>query len=163
MPRGPGATTDYFWGNEIGRGNANCNECGSKWDNKQTAPVGSFKANAFGLYDMYGNVWQWVQDAGSDNIDDAPSDGSPRPGENPPSRMLRSGSWYDPAGNLRAPSRYVDPPTDRDVGFRVARTLRMEHVAIIVDPAKPFRVRQAPQPWRFAVSPAYHVPGVGFR
>jgi formylglycine-generating enzyme required for sulfatase activity len=119
-----GATTDYFWGSEIGSGNANCAGCGSKWD-KRTAPVGSFKANAFGLYDMHGNVWQWVQDAGSDSIEDAPSDSSPRPGDKAPYRIMRSGSWYDPPDNLRAPSRYVDAPTDRDsgVGFRVAKTL----------------------------------------
>jgi hypothetical protein len=45
---------DYPWGNEIGRDNANCDHCGSEWDHKQTAPVGSFKANDFGLYDMVG-------------------------------------------------------------------------------------------------------------
>ena len=56
------STTAYPWGAEIGKGNANCNGCGSKWDNLQTSPVGSFAANQFGLYDMAGNVWQWVQD-----------------------------------------------------------------------------------------------------
>ena len=56
-----GTTTAYSWGDEIGKGNANCDGCGSQWDNRQTSPVGSFKPNAFGLYDMAGNVWQWVR------------------------------------------------------------------------------------------------------
>ena len=51
-----GTTTAYYWGDEIGKGNANCNGCGSEWDSRRTSPVGSFKPNAFGLYDMPGNV-----------------------------------------------------------------------------------------------------------
>jgi formylglycine-generating enzyme required for sulfatase activity len=47
-----GTTTSYYWGGEIGKNNANCDGCGSQWDNKQTAPVGSIKPNAFGLCDM---------------------------------------------------------------------------------------------------------------
>ena len=57
-----GSATAYFWGDQIGQGNANCSYCGSQWDGRQTSPVGSFKPNAFGLYDMAGNVWQLVQD-----------------------------------------------------------------------------------------------------
>jgi formylglycine-generating enzyme required for sulfatase activity len=71
-----GTTTEYYWGDDIGKGNATCNGCGSVWDMEGTAPVGSFKPNAFGLYDMHGNVWQWVEDCYQDRYTGAPSDGS---------------------------------------------------------------------------------------
>lgn len=71
-----GTITRYWWGDEVGKNNANCGSCGSQWDNKQTSPVGSFQPNLFGLHDVLGNVWEWVQDCWHDNYRDAPTDGS---------------------------------------------------------------------------------------
>jgi formylglycine-generating enzyme required for sulfatase activity len=71
-----GTETAYWWGDEIGKNRANCNGCGSQWDYKQTAPVGSFAPNPWGLYDTAGNVWEWVQDCWHKNYEGAPEDGS---------------------------------------------------------------------------------------
>ena len=74
-----GTTTTYPWGDDIklnGQAMANCDGCGSKWDDKQTAPVGSFAPNKFGLYDMVGNVFEWTEDCVHKNYNGAPTDGS---------------------------------------------------------------------------------------
>jgi formylglycine-generating enzyme required for sulfatase activity len=96
-----------------------------RWDEKQTAPVGSFAANAFGLHDMHGNVSQWVQDNYHPNYQSAPIDGSVWSGGESFIRVLRGGSWVDYPQNLRSASRYRIDPFFRNYygGFRVARTL----------------------------------------
>ena len=73
-----GTTTQYSWGDEVGSNRANCDGCGSQWDKKEAAPVGSFAANGFGLYDVHGNVWEWVEDCKQYNYVGAPADGSAR-------------------------------------------------------------------------------------
>ena len=80
---------------------ANCDGCGSQWDNKQTAPVGSFRPNAFGLHDMHGNVWEWVQDCHGDYYEGAPKMAHRAPETDNCSRVLRGGSWGDSPGDLR--------------------------------------------------------------
>ncbi len=120
-----GSTTQYSWGNDIGRNNANCNGCGSEWDNKSTAPVGQFKPNSFGLHDTHGNVWEWVQDGNHDNYHAAPTDGSAwESGGDEKRRVLRGGSWYIIPANLRSALRFRLSPDLRDggIGFRLART-----------------------------------------
>ncbi len=74
-----GTQTAYPWGKAIGTNNANCHACGSKWDAKQTAPVGSFAPNGFGLYDMVGNVREWTEDCYHDSYLGAASGHSPEP------------------------------------------------------------------------------------
>ena len=121
-----GTATAYFWGDAIGKGNANCNGCGSQWDNKQTAPVRSFAPNAFGLFDIAGNVWEWVEDCQHDNYDGAPSDGSAWVSGDCNSRMIRGGSWASPPSDLRSARRNQFSVVGRNsnLGFRIARTLR---------------------------------------
>jgi formylglycine-generating enzyme required for sulfatase activity len=115
---------DYPWGNEIGRDNANCERCGSQWDKKQTAPVGSFKQNAFGLYDMVGNVWQWVEDCYQRNYDQAPSDGSAWTTGDCAERVIRGGSWINfPVDFPSTHGRLTPDGRINFVGFRVGRTL----------------------------------------
>ena len=108
-----------------GKGLANCEGCGSEWDDKQTAPVASFPANAWGLYDMHGNVWEWVEDCWHRNYEDAPADGRAwleEDGGECSSRVLRGGSWrYNPA-DVRCAARDDSDRGSRfiGVGFRVA-------------------------------------------
>jgi formylglycine-generating enzyme required for sulfatase activity len=120
-----GTTTAYYWGDVHGSGYANCDGCGSQWDNKQTAPVGSFAPNPFGLYDMAGNVLQWVEDCYHENYASAPADGAPWTTGKCYARVQRGGSWYNSTYYLRAANRYSNAPAFHglNVGFRVARTL----------------------------------------
>ena len=122
-----GTETRYTWGDDEGNNRANCDGCGSRWDDRKTAPVGSFGANGFGLHDVHGNVWEWVEDCWHGNYEGAPTDGSAwTSGGNCGWRVLRGGSWFNGSRYLRSAvrSRYSTVNRDSDyVGFRIARTL----------------------------------------
>ena len=119
-----GTTTKYSWGDEPGRNNAHCDGCASQWNNKQTAPVGSFAPNAFGLHDMHGNVDEWVEDCYADSYAKAPTDGSKASDTRGCSRVVRGGSWLFNHLLLRVAYRSKLQPDVRGIhlGFRVGRT-----------------------------------------
>ncbi|MGO9354716.1 MAG: SUMF1/EgtB/PvdO family nonheme iron enzyme [Mycobacterium sp.] len=119
-------TTTYWWGDGLGHGNANCIGCGSQWDNRATSPVGSFKPNGFGLYDVSGDVWQWVQDCFHDSYNGAPADGSAWVSGDCSLRADRGGSWITKGDqNMRIAFRGSYSPASRNysLGIRVARSL----------------------------------------
>ena len=123
-----GTTTPYWWGKDIGKNHANGGGGGSEWDGKQTAPVGSFQPNSFGLFDTAGNVWEWTEDCWHDRYKNAPQDGTAwleAEGGDCARRVVRGGSWdFDPQvlrSANRGRSRTVE--ADLDLGFRVARAL----------------------------------------
>ena len=129
-----GTRTAFWWGDSINANQANYIGTGKSFNGsplgewrKTTVPVNSFGANPFGLYNMHGNVWEWVQDVWHDNYKGAPVDGTPWvTGGDSARRVLRGGSWLNDAGSLRAASRisFMSDYSDwGNAGFRIARGL----------------------------------------
>jgi formylglycine-generating enzyme required for sulfatase activity len=126
-----GTITPFWWGKSISTRQANYNgndvyAGGSKGEyRKKTLPVDSFEPNSWGLYQVHGNVWEWIEDCLNDNYRGAPSDGSPWLTGDCSRRGLRGGSWVSSPGALRSAGRYGIKAQGRvgNVGFRVARTL----------------------------------------
>ena len=130
-----GTTTKYSWGNRANHEQANygTDECCSglvqgsdRWE--YTAPVGSFPANGFGLYDMHGNVWEWTQDCWHDSYRGAPTNGQDWEGANGGDcdrRVVRGGSWGNNPGALRAANRFGNRVSFRilDLGLRLVQDL----------------------------------------
>lgn len=121
-----GAATAYWWGAEIGSNNANCDGCGSQWDNKQTAPAGSFKANPYGLYDTAGNVWEWTCSEYDSAYGGAEVECISKNSANykDATRAVRGGSWFNAPAGVRAAYRGWWGASDRFsfLGFRLARS-----------------------------------------
>lgn len=120
-----GTSSHYSWGDDLGQNNANCDGCGSAWDKRSTAPAASFAPNGFGLYDMHGNVAEWVADCWNEDYDGAPEDGSAWADEDCTDHVLRGGSWGQSPRFIRAATRNWGTPAKRvdTRGFRIARSL----------------------------------------
>lgn len=124
-----GTATARWWGEEIGAGNANCNGCGSAWDNRELAEVDSFAPNPFGLYGMLGNVWQWTADCWHRSYVGAPADGRAWTEPGCKKHVLRGGSWDNVAIFIRSATRSEGSADGGEydysslAGFRVARDL----------------------------------------
>jgi formylglycine-generating enzyme required for sulfatase activity len=120
-----GTDTNYWWGDQFQEGMADCKGCINAYDSTQPLKVGSLKPNPFGLYDMGGDVDQWVEDCWHSSYQGAPVDGSPWIQEDCLSHVVRSGSWKNDPSYVRSASRdhydtNVRYPTH---GFRIARSL----------------------------------------
>ena len=126
-----GSQSAYWWGDSISTGQANYDgnysyNGSAKGEYRQaTVAVSSFQANPFGLYNVHGNVWEWVEDCFHDTYSGAPTDGSAwTTGCSNNARVLRGGSWSGIPANLRSAFRGRYTPVIRyySSGFRLART-----------------------------------------
>ena len=138
-----GSTTAYPWGDSVADGCAFMNGTDATFRKKyshlpyvkseleacsdgalNTAPVGSYRPNAFGIYDMIGNVGEWVEDCTHPSYEGLDRNAAPRGGDCP-KRVVRGGSWGTIARQLRVAERLNYAPTDADdsIGIRVAREL----------------------------------------
>lgn len=116
-----GSTTNYSFGDDA----ASLGEFAWYLNNavSKTQPVGQKRPNAFGLYDMHGNVWEWVEDFWHDNYNGAPTDGRVWDSGAFVSRVLRGGNWANDASRARSASRYPYNGLQWNVGFRLAQDL----------------------------------------
>jgi formylglycine-generating enzyme required for sulfatase activity len=121
-----GTSTAYPWGDDVRqesqgakRAMANCDGCGSPWDGEQSAPVGRFPPNRFGLHDTSGNVYEWTCSLWREQFDG--SEEGCADGDDPALRVLRGGSWGGSQASARSAFRYWSVPNARNdnVGFRV--------------------------------------------
>ena len=120
-----GTTTRFYWGDD-----GNYSQIGSyAWytsnSSSATHPVGQKTVNAWGLYDMSGNVWEWCEDWYHSDYTDAPSDGSAWVSPSGSYRVLRGGSWSSNARSCRSANRGSLDPSSRYIGlgFRLLRSL----------------------------------------
>jgi formylglycine-generating enzyme required for sulfatase activity len=113
-------TTKFHTGHWIGSFQANFDHSKGK-----TAPAGSYGPNAFGLHDVHGNVWEWVEDCWNNNYRDVPSGGTAVTTGICTERVLRGGSWVDVSRDLRVANRHRERHNFPlgTYGFRITRTL----------------------------------------
>ena len=135
-----GTTAARYWGNDPDAACKSANvydrtsksKNGYDWTHHEctdghahTAPVGSFRSNDFGLYDVLGNVFEWLEDCWNDSYSGVPTDGTAWTAGDCGLRVLRGGSWDNAPRIIRSAYRYRFGSGNRhfNIGFRVARTL----------------------------------------
>jgi formylglycine-generating enzyme required for sulfatase activity len=120
-----GTTTAYWWGDDPGRAQANCEGCGEPWTPDAPAAVASYPPNPFGLHGVSGGVMEWVEDCWIETYEGAPEDVSARTVANCTQRVLRGGSWLNDHTYATTTSRlgYDVGVHYRTNGLRVARDL----------------------------------------
>jgi formylglycine-generating enzyme required for sulfatase activity len=124
-----GTTTSRWWGNAIGVGNANCNGCGSRWDNRDLSTVDNLRPNPFGLYGVLGNAWQWTADCWHKSYVGAPTNGAAWTEKDCSKYVLRGGSWDNVPIFIRSAARSGSLADGGEydysslASFRVARDL----------------------------------------
>lgn len=120
-----GTTTQRWWGDQLGTGNADCDGCGSPWDRWRTAPVDRFPDNPFGISGVLGNAWEWTGDCWNPSFVSAPIDGSRWSTGDCKLHVIRGDSAFSTAGTLRSAARSHAPADERasSKGFRVARDI----------------------------------------
>ncbi len=121
-----GTSTRHWWGDRFERDKADCKNCGGPWNRKSPSVVGSYTSNPFGLHDMNGSVWEWVEDCWHKSYAGAPSDGSSRQSPNCRVRVLRGGSWRNDSSYMYSAVRFKYDANVRYLlnGLRVAKTLK---------------------------------------
>jgi formylglycine-generating enzyme required for sulfatase activity len=120
-----GSETEFTWGDQMKSGAANCRGCGTKWSGIKSAPVGQFKPNAWGLYDVHGNVLEHVTDCWTKSHKKLPTDGSPLVTKKCLSKVVKSGAWYYLSRVSRSSSRARNDTRvfSYFIGFRAFREL----------------------------------------
>lgn len=120
-----GTETLYWWGDDVDHGivNNSVNVGGDRWE--YTAPVGQLAANAYGLFDMLGNVWEFVQDCRFADYVGAPDDGRARLDGECDSRVARGGSWGSTSRGIQVAARAAAAESfqSMDLGFRLAESI----------------------------------------
>ncbi len=120
-----GTNANYWFGDLIGENKVNCRKCGSPWSGIGNAPVGSFDPNPWGLYDMNGNAFEWVEDCWHDTYEGAPKGVEAWVEDKCQFRVIRGGSWYYYSRMSRASNRQKNPGEVKSywLSFRLIREL----------------------------------------
>ena len=121
-----GSKGNYWFGDIVGDNEVNCRKCGAPWSGIGNAPIGSFKPNPWGLYDMHGNAFEWVQDCWQPNYQDAPKSSRAWEDGECQFRVIRGGSWYYYSRMSRSANRQKNAGAVKSywLSFRLVREIK---------------------------------------